>query len=57
MKMQKLLVASGLLLCVAYEALGDDTYILATGRRDPRMYAIDLKKAYMRGSLRPVARM
>ena len=45
MKMQKLLVASGLLLCVAYEALGDDTYILATGRRDPRMYAIDLKKA------------
>src|SRR5213594_2083849 len=45
MKMQKLLVASGLLLCVAYEALGDDTYILATGRRDPRIYAIDLKKA------------
>jgi hypothetical protein len=45
MKMQKLLVAGGLLLCVTYEALGDDTYILATGRRDPRMYAIELKKA------------
>jgi DNA-binding beta-propeller fold protein YncE len=45
MKMQKLLVAGGLLLCFAYEALADDTYILATGRRDPRMYAIDLKKA------------
>jgi len=26
-------------------ALADDTYILATGRRDPRIYAIDLKAA------------
>jgi DNA-binding beta-propeller fold protein YncE len=45
MKMKKLLVAGGLLLSFAHEALADDTYILATGRRDPRMYAIDLKKA------------
>ena len=27
------------------EAIADNTYILATGRRDPRMYAIDLKEA------------
>ena len=45
MKILKLLVAGGLLLCFAYEALADNTYILATGRRDPRMYAIDLKMA------------
>jgi YVTN family beta-propeller protein len=45
MKLQKLLVAGGLLLCFAQEALGDNTFILATGRRDPRMYAIDLQKA------------
>jgi len=45
MKFQKLLVAGGLLLCFAQEALADNTFILATGRRDPRMYAIDLKKA------------
>jgi hypothetical protein len=45
MKIQKFLVAGGLLLCFAREALAQNTYILATGRRDPRMYAIDLKKA------------
>jgi len=45
MKLQKLLVAGGFLLCFAQEALADNTYILATGRRDPRMYAIDLQKA------------
>ena len=33
------------LLCLCGEALADNTYILATGRRDPRMYAIDLKEA------------
>jgi len=45
MKLSTLLVSSALLLCVAHEALADKTYILATGRRDPRMYAIDLEKA------------
>jgi YVTN family beta-propeller protein len=45
MKTRKLLVAGGFLLCFAQEALADNTYILATGRRDPRMYAIDLQKA------------
>jgi DNA-binding beta-propeller fold protein YncE len=45
MKPLNLLVLGGLLACLAYDALADDTFILATGRRDPRMYAIDLKKA------------
>ena len=40
-------VAGGLLLCLAGDAFADRdrTFILATGRRDPRMYAIDLQKA------------
>ncbi|HYR19754.1 MAG TPA: hypothetical protein VEQ15_09700 [Myxococcales bacterium] len=40
-------VACGLLLCFATDAYADrnKTFILATGRRDPRMYAIDLAKA------------
>ena len=45
MKLQKLLVAGGFLLCFAQETFADNTFILATGRRDPRMYAIDLQKA------------
>ena len=46
MKLRVTLLSSALLLCFAHEALSDsDTWILATGRRDPRMYAIDLKKA------------
>ena len=45
MSVKTLLVSSALLLCMVQEALADKTYILATGRRDPRMYAIDLKKA------------
>jgi DNA-binding beta-propeller fold protein YncE len=45
MKLHKLLVAGGFLLCFAQQALADNTFILATGRRDPRMYAIDLQKA------------
>jgi YVTN family beta-propeller protein len=46
MKLRTTLLCSSLLLCFAHEALSDsDTWILATGRRDPRMYAIDLKKA------------
>src|SRR5713226_6926234 len=40
-------VAGGLLLCLAGDAFADRdrTFILATGRRDPRMYAIDIQKA------------
>jgi DNA-binding beta-propeller fold protein YncE len=46
MRLRTTLLSSALLLCFAQEALSDsDTWILATGRRDPRMYAIDLKKA------------
>jgi len=45
MKLQKLLLAGGFLLGFAQEVLSDNTFILATGRRDPRMYAIDLQKA------------
>jgi hypothetical protein len=41
-------VAGALLAALAHEALADNTYILATGRRDPRMYAIDLKAALSR---------
>jgi YVTN family beta-propeller protein len=44
MRFQTLFIGSAMLLCFAHEALSD-TYILATGRRDPRMYAIELKKA------------
>ena len=46
MNLRNLTLASVLLLCFAHEALADDnTFILATGRRDPRLYAIDLQKA------------
>ena len=46
MKLRTALLGGVLLLSFATEALCDgDTWILATGRRDPRMYAIDLKKA------------
>src|SRR5216684_2604175 len=45
MKIQKLIVAGAFLLCLAQEAFARNTFILATGRRDPRMYAIDLQKA------------
>ena len=38
------LAIGALALCFVQEALSD-TYILATGRRDPRMYAISLKDA------------
>src|SRR5215468_11455471 len=45
-KLRTTLLCSALLAGFAHEALGDsDTWILATGRRDPRMYAIDLDKA------------
>jgi YVTN family beta-propeller protein len=46
MKLPRFTIASGLLLCLAtQDVLADDTFILATGRRDPRIYAIDLEQA------------
>jgi YVTN family beta-propeller protein len=42
------MIAGGLLLCLARDAFAGDekkTFILATGRRDPRIYAIDLQEA------------
>jgi len=47
MKLRNLTLIGAVLLGLAHEALPDDdkTFILATGRRDPRMYAIDLQKA------------
>ncbi len=36
------------MLAAADIALADDTFILATGRRDPRIYAIDFRAALMR---------
>jgi YVTN family beta-propeller protein len=45
MKLAHFTIASGLLLCLAQEVLADNTFILATGRRDPRIYAIDLEQA------------
>ena len=38
-------IVSSLLLCLTQEVLADNTFILATGRRDPRIYAIDLEQA------------
>jgi len=38
-----LLLAS--IIAAAEPALAADTFILATGRRDPRIYAIDFKAA------------
>ena len=45
MKLTNPVIAGGLLVFLAQTAFADDTFILATGRRDPRIYAIDLKKA------------
>jgi YVTN family beta-propeller protein len=45
MKLANFIIASGLLLCLAHDVLADNTFILATGRRDPRIYAIDLEQA------------
>jgi DNA-binding beta-propeller fold protein YncE len=45
MKLANFIIASGLLLCLAQEVFADNTFILATGRRDPRIYAIDLEQA------------
>lgn len=51
MRLKPLIVVSSLLLCfaheacIAHEARAGNTHILVTGRRDPRIYAIDLKEA------------
>src|SRR5215471_5251144 len=45
MKLANIIAASGLLLCLVHDVLANDTFILATGRRDPRIYAIDLEQA------------
>src|SRR5258705_5476851 len=45
MKLPNLVIASALLLFLAQDALADQTFILATGRRDPRIYAIDFDAA------------
>src|SRR6267154_5553994 len=45
MKLPNLVIASGLLLFLAQDALADNTFILATGRRDTRIYAIDFDAA------------
>src|SRR5437867_1987027 len=45
MKLPNSLTAAGLLLFLRQTTFAGDTFILATGRRDPRIYAIDLKKA------------
>jgi YVTN family beta-propeller protein len=45
MKIKNLMFASGLLLCLTQDLQADNTFILATGRRDPRIYAMDLEQA------------
>jgi hypothetical protein len=45
MTLRHFLLAGGLLLGLAQDALARDVFILATGRRDPRMDAIHLKEA------------
>jgi DNA-binding beta-propeller fold protein YncE len=45
MRLGNLMIATGLLLYLAPDALAENTFVLATGRRDPRIYAIDLKEA------------
>lgn len=49
MKLRTFAVAGTLLAGLCQQVLAEDTYILATGRRDPRIFAIDLREA-----LRPV---
>lgn len=45
MNLRNLLFAFTAFLGSAQQVLADDTWILATGRRDPRIFAIDLHKA------------
>jgi hypothetical protein len=42
MKTYRLILVTSLLLCLTHEAFAEKIHILATGRRDPRIYAIDL---------------
>jgi DNA-binding beta-propeller fold protein YncE len=48
MKLANFIIANALLLCLAHEVMASDTFILATGRRDPRIYAISLEQALKR---------
>ena len=50
MKLRNLTIVSSLLLCTTAQTAFADDYILATGRRDPRMYAIDLREALKPGN-------
>jgi YVTN family beta-propeller protein len=45
MTLKSLLIVIGLLLGLVPNAFADDIFILATGRRDPRIFAIDFKEA------------
>jgi hypothetical protein len=45
MKTYRLILVTSLLLCLTHEAFAEKIYVLATGRRDPRIYAIDLQTA------------
>jgi len=45
MSLKSVVVLSAVLLGLAPGAFADDIFILATGRRDPRIYAIDFKEA------------
>lgn len=45
MTLRSVLIVSAVLLGLAPGAFADDVFILATGRRDPRIYAIDFKEA------------
>ena len=38
---RSVLMAVAALLCFAQDVVAGDSFILATGRRDPRIYAID----------------
>jgi len=50
MKLRNLMIVSSLLLYTTAQTVFADDFILATGRRDPRMYAIDLKEALKPGN-------
>jgi YVTN family beta-propeller protein len=50
MKLRNVMIVSSLLLCTTAQTVLADDFILATGRRDPRMYAIDLKEALKPGN-------
>ncbi|HET6149847.1 MAG TPA: hypothetical protein VFH68_20070 [Polyangia bacterium] len=45
MKLANLVLPCVFSLCATQTVRADDTFILVTGRRDPRIYAVDLEKA------------